>query len=508
MLSSLCSKSETAKRSATNRRGGYRRRGKTLLLLAITLPTLCGMIGLVIDGGLLLSKSRQTQHVADSAATAAAMEKQHGQSNSAALAVAERIVHEYNALSSAVVTLNCPPTSGPYAGSATHVELFVNDQYSTYFIHILGGPQIRQTSVRATAGYEPSTVGAAIVVLDPNPPAFETSPLPVLPIGSSLPAIIGGLEILGVGTVKVHGAVLVNTEWGGKDENGQQVGEATGPQGLSHAVSATPMTSLSSLQARDIRVVGGVDDPNNYGPLNAGGSPPLKAGMLPVPDPLQDLPTPTTATNASSTTYGGKTVAGLPLIGPPVTLQPGVYDWIEVISGVATFQPGIYVIRGKNPQTQRSLSIIAGQVQATGVMFYITDSADFSPASGLPDSNDQETEAPLPSSNDTPPCAVINIGLLGSAFSGLSDPSSPFNEVFIYQRRHDRRPIILVQEDILGAGQMHGTIYSKWGHVVLAGKGTYDARFVVGTMRIIALLDVAIQPSTLLPPAADVYLVE
>src|SRR6185503_14119148 len=122
--------------------------------------------------------------------------------------------------------------------------------------------------------------------------------------------------------------------------------------------------------------------------------------------------------------------------------------------------------------------------------------------------NDQEIAAPFPSSNNTPPCAVINIGLLGSTFSGLSDPSSPFNEVLIYQRRHDRRPIILVQENILGAGQMRGTIYSKWGHVVLAGKGTYETRFVVGTLRLFALLDMDVQPSGLLPPANDVYLVE
>jgi len=30
----------------------HQRHGKILVLVAITLPTLCGMIGLVIDGGL------------------------------------------------------------------------------------------------------------------------------------------------------------------------------------------------------------------------------------------------------------------------------------------------------------------------------------------------------------------------------------------------------------------------------------------------------------------------
>jgi hypothetical protein len=96
---------------------------------------------------------------------------------------------------------------------------------------------------------------------------------------------------------------------------------------------------------------------------------------------------------------------------------------------------------------------------------------------------------------NTLPVAAINIGLLGSRLSGLNDPASPFDGMLIYQRRHDRRPIAIVQENLLGAGQLSGTIYSKWGHVILAGKGDLDARFVVGTMRIVALLDMEIRPS-------------
>src|SRR6185436_14231717 len=127
--------------------------------------------------------------------------------------------------------------NGPYAGSSTHVEVFVNDQVSTYFIHILGGPTARDIAVRSVAGFEASTTGAAIVVLDPDPPAFDVSPLPsVAALGAlpSLPGIIGGLEVLGVGSVEADGAVLVNTSWGGLDENGQQVGESHGFMGTSH----------------------------------------------------------------------------------------------------------------------------------------------------------------------------------------------------------------------------------------------------------------------------------
>jgi hypothetical protein len=476
--------------------------------LVIALPTLCGLIGLVVDGGLLLSAARQLQHVADSASTAAAIEKKNGQTNSEAQRVAEHFVHDHNRLTNATVTLNCPPSSGPYAGSSGYVEIIIDDQTPTYFIHVLGGANVRNVSARSVAGYESSTAGAAIVVLDPDPPAFNLSTISISPLLPSFPAIVGGLEALGAGNITVDGAVLVNTEWGGKDENGQDVGETKGVLGTSHAISATP---VSRLLARDIRVVGGVDDPNHYGPLDASDPSPLKAGRLPVPDPLGNLPVPTMAVdsqNVKDTMYGGVSVNAVPLIGTPVTLQPGVYDWIEVNSGIADFMPGIYVVRGVNPITQLAINVVGGQVRANGVMFYITDSAGYTPASGAPDNSDGESTAPFPSLASSLPSALINVGLLGSSFSGLNAPGSPFHGMLIYQRRHDRRPIILVQENLIGAGQLRGTIYSKWGHLVLAGKGTYEARIVVGTLRLLALLDMNVQPGELLPPAEDVYLVE
>jgi hypothetical protein len=277
-----------------------------LVLLAITLPTLCGLIGLVVDGGLLLASSRQAQHAADSAATAAAMEKQQGQSNAVALSVATQFVQQHNSLSGANVSLHCPPTTGPYEGSTSHVEVVVSDQCSTFFIHILGGPGTRAISVRSVAGFEPSTTGAAIVVLDPDPPPFDVSPLPAVPaLGAlpSMPSIVGGLEVLGLGSVEVDGAVLVNTAWGGLDEDGNDVGEPHGQFDLSHAVSATPVLGLTNLKVRDLRVVGGVDNPAYYAPLDAGDPQPLKAGSLPVLDPYRNLPVPTTSADSARRTF-------------------------------------------------------------------------------------------------------------------------------------------------------------------------------------------------------------
>jgi hypothetical protein len=481
-----------------------------LILLAITLPTLCGLIGLVIDGGLLIANSRSLQHAADSAATAAATEKRWGQSNAAALLVAQRFVNTHQNLLTATVSLHSPPTSGTHAGSSNHVEVIVEQQQPTFFMRVLNGRSSETIRARATAAWEASEIPAAIVVLDPAPPPFAVSALP--PLLPSLPAILGGLEVLGVGRVEVNGAVHVNTEWGGVDENNDEIGEPSGLLGLSHAVSATPLLALSRLKARELRVVGGVDKVSNYGKLIASDPPVLQAGRLPVPDPLRNLPVPTVAadsTNVKATMHGGRTIVGLPLLGPTITLEPGVYDYIDVVSGKVVFKPGVYIIRGANPLTLIPLKMLAGEVTAEGVMFYITDSNGYSATSGAPDNTDGETTAPSSGiTGSVVPAAVVNVGLLGSKFTGLNSPGSPFHGMLIYQRRHDRRPLVIVQENLLGAGAIRGTIYSKWGHTILAGKGDLDLRFVTGTMRIVALLDLDIRPTSYLPAAEDVYLVE
>ena len=99
--------------------------------------------------------------------------------------------------------------------------------------------------------------------------------------------------------------------------------------------------------------------------------------------------------------------------------------------------------------------------------------------------------------------------LSGAHITGLNDPSSPFNGMLIFQRRLDRRPIIMEAQQLLGNGDISGTVYSKWGHTIfIGGNGSYDLRFVTGTMRVLTVTDTTIAPTTLFPPTKDVLLVE
>ena len=221
------------------------------------------------------------------------------------------------------------------------------------------------------------------------------------------------------------------------------------------------------------------------------------------------MPTTTSdPTNVSTQYYGGKTVLQLPIIGGVTTLNPGVYDWIEIDSGAVVFAPGIYIIRNTNPLTGIALNIVAGTVTANGVMFYVTNSSGYDATSGTPDDNDGDSPPTTPWTSALLPSVLINAALPGSSFSPLASAGSPFNGLLIYQRRADFSPIVVAQSSLIGSSSFSGALYAKWGNVLFIGGGSYDMQLVAGTVGLVAVNGMSIVPSTLLPPAQDIFLVE
>jgi Flp pilus assembly protein TadG len=484
------------------------RGGKILVMMAILLPVLCGFAGLVLDSSLLMADYRNLQHASDGAATEAATALYNVGTTEAATAAALACVQVENGFADANVVVNIPPQSGLYAGNANYVEVIASQQKTTFFMQALGTLSPPTIRVRSVAGIEASTAGAAVDVLEANPPGVTANLAPYVTLSETLPALqLGGLEILGLGQLSVNGAVLDNNQWGGVDQNGNQVGSSAGPP---YGAACMPLISLTSLLARNIRVVGGVDNPSNYGNFTSGQKSPLRANQLPVPDPFINLPAPTVAidpANVSATTYGGVQVTGVPLISPAKVLNPGVYDWIEIDSGAAVLNPGVYIIRSVNPMTQLALNVTGGIVTANGVMFYITNTTNYTPLTGAPDASDGNTVAPPPTAMTQIPSVVI-ASLLGSSYQGLNDPASPFNGLLIYQRRVDRSPIVLADQQMLLAGTLQGQVYGKYAQIVFAANGTFDMSLVAGSIRFANILQTTLAPSQPLPPAKDVYLVE
>jgi Flp pilus assembly protein TadG len=183
------------------------RSGKILVMLAILLPVLCGFAGLVLDSSLLMADFRNLQHASDAAATEAATTLINGGNSTDAVAAAIACVQTENGFADANVQVNIPPSTGPYAGNASYVEVIASEQKSTYFVQVLGALTPPTVRVRSVAGFHPSTAGAAVDVLEANPPGVRANLAPYVSLSQTLPPLqLGGLEVLGLGQLQVNGA--------------------------------------------------------------------------------------------------------------------------------------------------------------------------------------------------------------------------------------------------------------------------------------------------------------
>jgi Flp pilus assembly protein TadG len=460
------------------RRTGSLRRGKTLALFVLALPTLLGMVGLVLDSGLLMATQRTAQNAADAGATAAAMEMFRG-SSSTASSTATTFVQTYNGLSNATVTVNIPPASGAYSGVANYVEVIVSVPFVTSFIQV-GGVNPNQTvTARAVAGFEPISAGEGAIVLNPN--------------GS-------GITLNGNNTrLIVNGGITDNSLGGGVDQYGNPVTSSLGGYAFR---TQTSTQNPAPVVATAISVAGGIDNIDNFRTYDASQSPnyynpsntdrPVFANLqTAAPDPLASLPTPTTS-NGVVQTYpqylgnGQWGTASSPQSvsinsSDTVTFSPGIYQSISITGTNAnvTFNPGIYVLGPGlgNGNGQSTLKITGGTVTGSGVMFYNTGS-DYQ-SNGTPDSSDGNT---LGNDNNANFGAISIGGGANVTLSPSSNSSSAFNGILFYQRRWD------TQGASIGGNtstlNLSGTIYDKWGNFALTGQGTYNAEFVVGALSI------------------------
>ncbi|MGE0529391.1 MAG: TadE/TadG family type IV pilus assembly protein, partial [Bdellovibrionales bacterium] len=119
--------------------GSINRPGKVLILFALLLPVLLGMLGLVLDLGIILTQYRQAHNAADVVAMATALAKLRGASDSSAENLAQTLFAQLDGMGDATLTICLPPTAGSYAGKSGYVEAIVSKPVSTWFIQVLGG---------------------------------------------------------------------------------------------------------------------------------------------------------------------------------------------------------------------------------------------------------------------------------------------------------------------------------------------------------------------------------
>ena len=133
--------------------------GGILVMTAVSLVALMGITALSIDAAYMYEKRQRLYAAADAAAKSAALEVRRGNTSSlTAFAQHELTAHGF----SVSPIVNCPPASGPFAGTACtfqtgFVEVIVSETTSTFFGKVLGWNSANP-GARAVAG----------VTADPN----------------------------------------------------------------------------------------------------------------------------------------------------------------------------------------------------------------------------------------------------------------------------------------------------------------------------------------------------
>ncbi|MFN8854821.1 MAG: pilus assembly protein TadG-related protein [Planctomycetaceae bacterium] len=409
------------------------RTGTILPLTAITISISLSMMGLVIETGRLVARSREVQTAADSAALVAAEMLNRHSTNTVARTTAVNFVSTHNGVTPGSVLVNMPPTTGPFANQSGFAEAKITYWLETPLGRLLNASHQTPLHARALAGPKPTPWKDVLLALD-------TLSVP-------------GIAATGTGQLRIEGDCATNSHGGGIDENG---GTVSGLPGYGAEVSLA-----GSLLAHQVRVTGGVNAPGNFSGLAAGDTNPLTCRAGWSPDPLKDLPAPRATYGVSILDRGRirSTTATTSILA-----KPGLYSEILVSAGTVTFQPGIYVIRGG------SLTLTGGTVSGQGVLFYLTGT-DYSAQYGTPDNGDGEN---TPSGSTTMGGVTISTPVNLTPFN---NPTNPLHGLLIYTRRFNTNPIILSSSQ--QSGQLSGTVYSKWGPLTLAGQGIYNLQLIV-----------------------------
>lgn len=377
------------RRRARSRRGGER--GQVLVIFAFGAIGILAVAALVFDVGQNLFERRKQQDAADAAALAGARwlpvpacraaESVATCPEAYAAALDLATDHGYAA---SQVTVNIPPTSGPFAGYKGHLQVAIQGSRGSYFAGVVG-----------IAGFN---IGASAVAANIN-----QYPLPYSLLSLNPTACKAG-HVHGNGTLDVEGSIMVNSN-------------CTSPGALTF--DGNPVTVTVG---GDCATAGGI----NTGSSTTTACDDYLEGQTPIADPLTDLKVPVIGSSVVPAPPAAVNVTGLHIASnrPPngcpgstspataanptgcdinfnrdkvVRIYPGVYYGglkIRQTSAALTvyMAPGIYYMSGGGFEV--SGAVVLKSVDAAtllnplptttggGVLIYNTDNATTCPTSG------------------------------------------------------------------------------------------------------------------------------
>ena len=277
-----------------------RRRAVVVLFVALSLVAIIGVTAVTVDGGLLYLEMRRARATADAAAMAAACDlfanyptnqgsDPSGTARSAALTVAAGNGYANDGAPS-TVTVNIPPTSGPYAGVAGYAEVFVTTKLKRAFSRIWGSDDV-PVGARAVARGAWVSPNAGVLILNYQDKA--------------------SLNSQGNGAfTETGGPVIVNSD----------------------NPSAVLDSGNAAMYAPEFDITGGVQLGGNATFATKPTPNQVYLGTHPTPDPLAYLPPPTVPPDGTMTT------TNLGSGNTQYVLTPGRY------TNLPTFTPGDVVI--------------------------------------------------------------------------------------------------------------------------------------------------------------------
>jgi hypothetical protein len=400
--------------------------GQALVLVALCMTFLLGFMALAIDMGLLFRTHRNAQIAADAAAVAAALDYKYnttGQPASAqaagrAAAAANGVT---NGVGGATVTINVPPSYGPYAGDAGFIEAIVIDPSPTTFANMFVHSRSMNVGARAVAG-SGANVGCVWTLARSGT----------------------DVSVTGSGAITATNCDIYDD---------------------SSASNALTLTGSGSITAKEVGIVGG------YTRTGSGTiSPTPITGLSAAADPLAGMAAPSIPTGTCSSnctqSFTGSTNN---------TIGPGTYNSISNTgSGTLTLTAGNYIINGNLTNTgSGGLVLGAGNYTITG-NFQSTGSSSLTLGSGLYiiGGNLQLTgSGPMTGSGVTFYTEGATT-ITGSGNMNLTAPTSgTYSGVLDFQARGDSDAMSITGS---GGDKIQGILYAPATPLTLTGSGSLN----------------------------------
>lgn len=385
--------------------------GQVAVIVALMMTAMMGMLGLIVDGGILLSERRALQNAADAAALAAAYDLQEGRGQSVAVASALYYAGKngYNNDGNANrVTISIPPTSGPHAGDGNFGQVVITSTLGTFFIQVVYSG-VSTAAASATAGVTLAPAPYALIALDRS--------------------VCNALDVRGNGELEVEGGgIMVNSSCASNAFN------------INGNAGVTVENGQFDING-GYRVIG-----------NAHVSPTPRTGRPPIEDPLAMVPAPSfdglvvrngDPHNPSTFTIGSNRVE---------TIYPGIYYGGIKVNGNArvTLQPGTYILAGGG-------LTVEGNADLTGDNVFIYNTQD-------------PTNPGMPGD----PGHYTSIKLTGNGDIHLSPPNSgQYKGLLFFQDRNNTEPFRVIGNADFDR-DVKGTVYFPSAACLLSGNGHED----------------------------------